>query len=229
MAFSRFVCWTADHAAEAIAIDATESSDAVFLATHHPAHILQRPPQQAEGGKRCTEEQVRELLLTEPADPLIIPVVGQSGSGKSHLVRWLKASFTGADERLHVVHIPKYETSLKRVIERVIAGFNNSDFNEVRERLTEARDAIVEAEAPGRLLNELALSFENWQPKPDGSPHVPFFEYLAGEDGLASLLYDKVFREPLLARGGTIRRFVEPSPTRQAGRGQRRAASLRSR
>ena len=107
MPFSRFVCWTADHAAEAIAVDATESSDAVFLATHHPAHILQRPPQQTHGGNPCTEEQVRELLLNDPADPLIIPVVGQSGSGKSHLVRWLKASLATADERLHVVHIPK--------------------------------------------------------------------------------------------------------------------------
>ena len=208
MPFSRFVCWTADHAAEAIAVDATESSDAVFLATHHPAHILQRPPQQGRGGNRCTEEQVRDLLLNDPADPLIIPVVGQSGSGKSHLVRWLKASFATADERLHIVHIPKYETSLKRVIERVIADFNSSDFNEVRARLAEARDAIVETEAPGRLLNELALSFENWRPTPDGSPDFPYVEYLAGPDGMASLLYDKVFREPLLAEGGTIRRFV---------------------
>ena len=209
MTFSRFACWTADHAAEAIAIDATESSDAVFLATHHPAHILQRPPKQAGGGTRCTEEQVRELLLTDPADPLIIPVVGQSGSGKSHLVRWLKASLREADERLHVVHIPKYDTSLKRVIERVIAGFSNNEFNEVRERLAASREAIVEAETPGRLLNELALSFEKWQPRPDDGPDFSYFEYLAGEDGLASLLYDKVFRRPLLAKGGTIRRFVD--------------------
>ena len=208
MPFSRFVCWTADHAAEAIAVDATESSDAVFLATHHPAHILQRPPQQTHGGNPCTEEQVRELLLNDPADPLIIPVVGQSGSGKSHLVRWLNASLATADERLHVVHIPKYETSLKRVIERVIAGFNNNDFNEVRARLAETRNAIVETEAPRRLLNELALSFENWRPEPDDSPDFAYVEYLAGPNGMASLLYDKVFREPLLAENGTIRRFV---------------------
>ena len=208
MAFSRFVCWTADHAAEAIAIDATESSDAVFLATHHPAHILRRPFQREGGGDLYTEEQVRTLLLTDRADPLIIPVVGQSGSGKSHLVRWLKASLTTTDERLHVVHIPKYETSLKRVIERVIAGFNNDDFNEVRRRLGEARDAIIESEAPSRLLSELALSFENWVPQPDGSPDYDYFEYLAGDDGMASLLYDRVFRERLLSKGGTIRRFV---------------------
>lgn len=208
MAFSRFVCWTADKAAEAIAIDAAESSDAVFLATHHPAHILKRPFQQESDGSLYTEEQIRELLLTDPADPLIIPVVGQSGSGKSHLVRWIKASLTGADERLHVVHIPKYDTSLKRVIERVIAGFNSEDFEDVRTRLADAREEVVEAEAPGRLLNELALSFENWSPQPDGNPDFDYFEYLAGGDGLASLLYEKVFRDPLLAEGGTIRRFV---------------------
>ena len=208
MSFSRFVCWTLDGAATAIAVDATEPSDAVFLATHHPAHIRQRPPQQARGGHQCTEEQVRELLLKDPADPLLIPVVGQSGAGKSHLVRWLKASLAEADEQLHVVHIPKYDTSLKRVIERVIEGFDNDDFNEVRSRLTEARDAIVEAEAPGRLLNELALSFETWKPERDDSSDFRYFEYLAGPNGMASLLYDKVFRKPLLAKGGTIRRFV---------------------
>ena len=208
MAFSRFVCWTSDHAAEAIAIDASESSDAVFLATHHPAHILRRPFQQEVGGELYTEEQVREFLLNDPADPLIIPVVGQSGSGKSHLVRWLKASFTKADERLHVVHIPKYETSLKSVIERVIAGFNNSDFNEVRTRLAEVRDTIVEADAPAELLSAIAARFENWRPKPEDSPDFKHLEYLAGPEGMASLLYDRVFREPLLAEGGTIRRFV---------------------
>ena len=118
----------------------TESSDAVFLATHHPAHILRRPFRQEGGGILYTEEQVRHHLLTDPADPLIIPVLGQSGSGKSHLVRWLKASLDETDEKLHVVHIPKYETSLKLVIERVIAGFDNSDFNKVRKRLEEASE-----------------------------------------------------------------------------------------
>ena len=167
-----------------------------------------RPFQQAGGGDLHTEEEVRDLLLTDPADPLIIPVVGQSGSGKSHLVRWLKASLTKPDGRLHVVHIPKYETSLKRVIEKVIAGFHGSDFNEVRARLGEARDQIVEEEAPGKLLNDLALRFELWRPEPDGSPDLAHREHLAGPDGMASLLYDRVFREPLLAEDGIIRRFV---------------------
>ena len=208
MSLSRFACWTLERAADAIAIDATESSDAVFLATHHPAHIRRRPFQQAAGGELCTEEQVRKFVLSEPADPLIIPVVGQSGSGKSHLVRWLKASFATADDRLHVVHIPKYETSLKRVIERVITGFDNEDFNEVRERLAGARDGLVEAEAPGKLLNDLARGFEYWRPQPDDGSDLPYFEHLAGRRGMAQLLYDEVFREPLLADGGTVQRFV---------------------
>ena len=208
MSFSHFTCWTRKSAADAIAIDATESSDAVFLATHHPAHILRRPFQQTEGGEICTEEQVQEFVLSDPADPLIIPVIGQSGSGKSHLVRWLKASFATADERLHVVHIPKYETSLKRVIERVITGFDNKDFDEIRERLSDARDGIVEAEAPGRLLDDLARSFWYWQPRPDDGSDLSYFEHLAGRRGMAQLLYDEVFREPLLAEGGTVRRFV---------------------
>ena len=104
------------------------------------------------GETHVLKSKSASLLLNDPADPLIIPVVGQSGSGKSHLVRWLKASLATADERLHVVHIPKYETSLKRVIERVIAGFNNNDFNEVRARLAETRNAIVENGSAGETI-----------------------------------------------------------------------------
>ena len=52
-----------------------------------------------------------------------MPIIGESGTGKSHLVRWLHLRTAGPSGR-RVVYIPKYGTNLRRVIELILSDMD---------------------------------------------------------------------------------------------------------
>ena len=52
-------------------------------------------------------------------------MTGEKGTGKSHLVRWLKSRL-GSRPSWHVVYIEKRNTSLRRVTERILAGYRHA-------------------------------------------------------------------------------------------------------
>src|SRR5690606_14710522 len=136
MPFSKFACWDRDTLADTIVIDAATPFDSVFLATHHPSRILKRETGALAGvGQPYTEQEVLQDLLRSDADPLLLPIVGESGSGKSHLIRWLRAAMDTGDPSRHFVYIPKYNTSLRGVIEAIIEGFEGPEFESVSQAL----------------------------------------------------------------------------------------------
>lgn len=90
-----FTCWRAESVAATIPTEAATPSDQVLLATHSPLRIRREG---AKAGKRAAfvteHDVVREFLTSTPnAGVLIAPVLGESGAGKSHLVRWANATF----------------------------------------------------------------------------------------------------------------------------------------
>ncbi|MBN9517867.1 hypothetical protein J0H58_04985, partial [bacterium] len=61
--------------------DAATLPAAVLVAVHQPARL-------SRGADSAGERAVLDALLA-PAAPVIVPVVGAGGSGKTHLLRWL--------------------------------------------------------------------------------------------------------------------------------------------
>jgi HPt (histidine-containing phosphotransfer) domain-containing protein len=218
MAFDGYVCWNRTNVADTVTPDAAAPLDSVFLATHHPARISRRPIEAASGGEVLTEKQVLEDLLESTADPLIMPITGSAGSGKSHLVRWLRAALDPNDSSRHVVYLSKYRTNLRGVIYAIIEGFEGPSFDAVRVSLHNAADSLDEARAPEELLNQLAVAFNTWKPADVQHADYDYQRYLAGSNGISQLLYDNIFRESLLAEGGVIQRLV-----RQALHGKERS------
>ena len=114
-------------------------ADAVFLAIHQPVPIgrLQKAGS-TETAAIVTEDDVladfsRDLSSNEPH---LLFVTGEPGTGKSHLVRWLRTSITDVPE-WHVVYIEKRNTSLRRVIERILTGVGGPKATALLTRLHE--------------------------------------------------------------------------------------------
>ena len=132
---------TEANANECLMNEAESASDALFLAVHQPMRI-----DCSVYGVQGTEESKNEADLLKafiskppPSGTVIFPIVGSSGIGKSHLVRWLDAHLRRRSDsaRRHIVRIPK-SASLKRVLELILKDLPNSKYGELRRELTTA-------------------------------------------------------------------------------------------
>ncbi len=94
--YAGYRCWRPDWVDQTISTEAVTASPAVFLATHRPLRIARTPVQATELQDRKAETVdeaavLRDFVTRKPVNGvLIMPVVGQSGTGKSHLVRWVR-------------------------------------------------------------------------------------------------------------------------------------------
>jgi hypothetical protein len=173
--------------------------------------MLRRDFAATSGGTLIDEEQLLVEFLAPNPGLLFLPVVGESGTGKSHLVRWLHLRLPADDQR-KVVYIPKYGTNLRQVIELILSNMTGHAVDELRGELDKAVDSLDEAGAPPRLLNELAATIEDRSRESRSAPPRPNDEYRQWlENELPKLLFDNVFRSKLLEPGGVIDRLVRES------------------
>jgi hypothetical protein len=125
-----------DHCGRCLFNEAETAAEAVLLAVHQPMLLTKREGDGLE--QPVTEAQVLEgLLAPHPSGTTIIPIIGDSGVGKSHLIRWLDShlKIRGDASSRHVVRIPK-SASLRRVLELIMEGLpQTEDYNRIRHQL----------------------------------------------------------------------------------------------
>ncbi len=140
--------------------DAEAASEAVSLAVHQPLHFERR----VIGGQSdtllpCDERELLRLFL-EPnlsEGRVIFPIVGSSGTGKSHVVRWIDAQLRRRPDHATrvVIRIPK-GTSLKGVLGILLRDLPGSEYDQFRQELARAQEALDPNEAAGLLCEMLA-------------------------------------------------------------------------
>ncbi|UPK63607.1 hypothetical protein MYP14_23405 [Rhodococcus pyridinivorans] len=187
-------------------------TDAHFQAIHHPLRLRRRGLDQREGGDWSIEADVLDAIRgpLRPDGYLFIPIVGGSGTGKSHLVRWVHDQIQG-EPNWEIRYLPKNRTGLRRAIEIVIRDLRGP-------RIDEARAALLEAPAQSesddvlaeRLIDELALLVSQMEANPAGAARdqrtAQLRKKLSRE--LPDLLRDPVVRRKLVADGAVIQRLV---------------------
>ena len=216
-------CWTPQEA-RGLPVEAEEMSVAQFLQTHVRLDLSRINARNLETVEaRLTEidvlEDLRARIAENDRDTAIIPVLGDSGAGKSHLVRWLRHALQNdVPDTLRVVFIPKHRTSLRGVVDRVLSAFRDMpELDEVRQALLSASDRSESAEElRSRLRNVLADGLEFHADRTD----VEEGEREARDAlsrSLPPLLRDGHFGPRYLADGSAIARLVEEKLTGRAG------------
>jgi hypothetical protein len=208
-------CWTASEATEIIPVEAEATSNGVFLATHSTIPITQRDQvDNARGGKVVDERALLRAAQEQPADLPIIAILGKSGTGKSHLVRWLRANLQ-TKESTRLIFVPKHRMSLRGILELILEHATGDKVEELRAKVSTAVDAAAdEKTAQLKLRNALAVNIETRGARVDGSAEeVENREYLASSQGLPALFGDDVFRGRLLDENGPIARLVREKLT----------------
>ena len=151
-----------DHTDKCFFTDAEDANPAVILAVHQPM-ALKREIYGSEGIKPIlqNEEQVLAAFLEPSPDSgtLILPIIGNSGVGKSHMIAWIDANLrlrADSDKR-HVVRIPK-SASLRTVLNRILEGLPDAEYCDLKEQISGARLPPTLQKATGLL--EIGLRVE---------------------------------------------------------------------
>jgi hypothetical protein len=145
-----------------IRTEAEAVDDAVLLAVHEPGPMRVRS---ATGASEvgATEQDLLEALL-RPADDgsaVLVAITGDSGVGKSHMIRWLHAQLQRHAKRaqLVIVLIPK-TASLRQVVERILEPLQGREYQKLKAELSKAVEMLTPEAASQMLATALAIELE---------------------------------------------------------------------
>ncbi|MCY6493403.1 protein DpdH [Leptolyngbya sp. GGD] len=207
MVFNRYICWNPNMIRRVMDVEATHPEDHLFLATHHPAKMYRQSLSETQSRISYDEESFLADFLGTP-DFAFVPVLGTSGTGKSHLIRWLYTRIKSIKNpvQCRVLLIPKVGTNLRDIIEKILEGLDGSEFDSYRSRLKQATSSLTEGEVREQLLANLAIAVGL-----SGKQNVAALTEIEYEiaRGLPDLLRDPFFIEEFwLKSGGIIDRLV---------------------
>ncbi|MFD6677669.1 protein DpdH [Rhodococcus zopfii] len=206
------LCWERETVLDIIPVEAESPSDGVFEATHSALPIIQRDQVYSDQGNTVDEYQLLAAVESQPADYPILPILGHSGTGKSHLVRWLRMRLEeqkAARPGRRLIFVPKHKMSLRAILDLILDHANSVEADEFRQRVHTATEQLSnEKDARNRLRVTLSylIAAQADQPTLGGDDEAEERAYLAVE--LPNLLEDAVFKKKLMADDGAIARLV---------------------
>lgn len=189
-----------------IRTEAEELAEHVLLAVHEPMLLIKRQPGET-GGELVTEINLLDQLLKIERP---IPIIGESGIGKSHLIRWLDAKLKVHPDAAnwHIRRIPK-NAGLRGVLELLLKGIEGTEFEQIRKRIATVGDQLSEKQVADyliigmahrleKLANDAELQLEQLRengqrPDKETGDRIKLLERHAKSNKLPTLLNDPFF------------------------------------
>ena len=152
--------------------DSITASQGDFLATHveiKKLHLLNKFSLVPEVDESFAEAEVLKKYILNPNNKhQFIAVDGQSGTGKSHLIRWFEAKFQGEKPDNEVVlFVRRSDNTLKGTIRQLLAMPEVCEIanQEIFERLTKATVHEDENKLKGRIYHDFINEIEFDDPR----------------------------------------------------------------
>lgn len=210
--FTRYVCWQEEAVSNVLVDVAIRPSEAVFLATHQAPLMWSSKSYLNPDWVPLGEHELLEKFLDERAAKVFMPIIGASGTGKSHLIRWLDTQIKSNAKR-RVINIPKHETNLRSVLNLILDGLEGERFSEFRQRLKDAVSELTREDARWSLLTNLVKLVEGLsgheQVTTEGGQALSADELKYFKDNLPAFLLEEAVRKKLDADGSVLDRLVD--------------------
>lgn len=188
--------------------DSITASQGDFLATHVAVgrlELLSRFEFMPHKGKPHTEEEVYESLVLNPENRhQFVAVYGQSGTGKSHLIRWFEARFRAdKPENEVVLFIRRSDNTLKGTIRQLLNTPEVQEIadKEIFERLVKASAFEDESKLKGRIYYDFVNEVDNDEGERDRTLSN------VQRKRLIAFLSNEKIREHLMSPDGPIERI----------------------
>ena len=188
-----FLCWDPGAVRQVINPFAEHISDSLFRAVHSDWE-LKVSPQVGKSFQEIGEASWADMtpsafladFLREDRPHALAVILGETGSGKSHLIHWMRLNIKPTKERVVLV-VRKSGTSLRNIVKMIIAELPAEQQASFLETLQSAGDGTQSrADQKQQLLNDLAQVIRE-EVLPTDADEI--------EEGLASSLPD-LFQDP---------------------------------
>lgn len=199
------ICWTPEGVSNSLfnVANLLRSQADYFLATHTPIQSIRD-----DATNRTYSEEALFRSIFEPSRNEVMAIIhGEPGSGKSHLIRWLKlraerAEAEGELSDIRSVLVQRVSGSLKEALEQMLEQLGD-DFSQYLEPVKFALSTISDATARRTLAAHLYLELGTKR-KDRKLPDLPY-----DLKDLPDLFNAPGTREWLIRDGGVIDRNVQ--------------------
>lgn len=192
---------------EVVRIDTITSSYGDFMATHVPFKQiqLQKEYDTSTTSKTYTEEQIYKKVVLNPKNQhQFVLVIGSSGAGKSHLIRWFDAKIERQKPENEVVlFVRRSDNTLKGTIKQLLEKPEVSSIQnkELYERLVNATSTISESKLMNAIYHQFIVEIED-----DNGEDIDYLNN-ADRKRIAPLLNNELFKARMMDDDGPIARI----------------------
>ena len=197
MAFQNYLCWDTGRVRQVLNTDAEYASRHIFLAVHSEFPLRATNPRPGEGTGRgetnwtLQPQEFLEAFLSQDAPHMQVAIQGDSGSGKSHFISWMKYNLPASADRFTIA-IPRTGVSLRGVLELIIDALPKTARQPYLDELNRSGSQHSSPhDLQERLLSEIALAIQSDQVSGDSNPDL--------ESALIEIL-PNLFHDPTLRR-----------------------------
>lgn len=204
MTFQNFPCWQIDRVRNVMNATAELASRDIFLAVHSEYPLPAVNPAARDAIKSpqwaLNPHAFLQEFLSSDRHHVQVAVDGDSGSGKSHLIRWIELNIPD-DPGRYLISIPRSGISLRGIIECILTVLPEQEAQPYRDRLNQAGDEqSTPKHLEERLLSEIALAIDMDEPLTDDNPDLET-ELIKG---LPNLFHDPYLRSHFRRTGGIV-------------------------
>lgn len=208
MAFRNIVCWNIDRVRDVMNTNAELAQRDIFLAVHseYPLTICNPGIGDLESAPRWTKDphQFLQEFLSPDQRHVQVAVLGNSGSGKSHFIRWMSLNIP-VDRTRHVISVPRAGISLRGVIDMILAALPDEQARPYQEQLDQAGfQRATPADLQDRLISAIAHAIREDEPHLDEDQDLE----AAFIEELPNLFHDPALRSYYKKTGGLVEQLV---------------------